>query len=315
MRRSAFRVLVAGDYMLDHYYWGRCERISPEAPVPILEVQRETWTLGGAGNVVKNLLALGLEAQPLGLRGQDQGGQRLSQLLATHGLDLRWLEAEPDRLTTLKSRLIAGQQQMLRFDQERRMPLSPELADRWLNQLQDHWQRLDAVLISDYAKGVMTESFTQKLIQAARGHAVPVFVDPKGQDYRKYRGATLITPNRKEAQQVAGVSLDEPAVIAQAAERLRQALDLECVVITLSEDGMAYHDGTFAIVPTTAREVFDVTGAGDTSLVALMYAWLMGYEMSRCARFANAAAAVVIAKVGSETASLAEIEAHLSASS
>lgn len=296
--------------MLDHYYWGRCERISPEAPVPIVEVERESWTLGGAGNVVKNLLALGGQVEVLGVRGTDEAGGKLLSRLQEQGVGTEGLVAVEGRPTTVKSRLIAGHQQVIRFDHETKAPISEELVAELAARLPAFIAETAAVVVSDYGKGFLTSALLQALIAEARRQQKPVFVDPKGRDYHRYRGATLLTPNRKEAQEATGITLDSPAAIERAARQLQQQLDLTVAVITLSEDGMALYDGALHLVPTTAREVYDVTGAGDTSIAALVYAHLQGQSWTACAQFANAAAAVVIAKLGSEVATLAEIEAY-----
>ena len=300
-------VLVAGDYMLDHYYWGSCDRISPEAPVPILAVEKETWTLGGAGNVANNLRSLGLSPLILGVLGADDGADKLRQQFQLDQVDTEGLYEDGERVTTLKSRLIAGQQQMMRFDQESKQEIPTTLENVIIDDLDGYLERVSAVILSDYGKGFLTPRLTQALIKKAGRRGLPVFVDPKGRDYQKYQGATLLTPNRKEAEEFAGFSLQEIKQIEQAAQKLRSDLDLEVAVITLSEAGMAVCDREFNLVPTQAREVYDVTGAGDTSLAAFVYAWLENQTPVECARFANAAAAVVIAKLGSATCTLEEI--------
>ncbi|MEM9984410.1 MAG: D-glycero-beta-D-manno-heptose-7-phosphate kinase [Bacteroidota bacterium] len=300
-------VLVAGDYMVDHYYWGSCDRISPEAPVPILAVERETWTLGGAGNVAHNLQSLGLKPLMVGVTGKDEGATRLRQQFQQIQVETAGLYVDEGRVTTLKSRLIAGQQQMMRFDQESTHAISSPLEDAIIEDLDRYLEQVSGVILSDYGKGFLTPRLTQMIIQEAHKQGLPVFVDPKGNNYEKYRGATLLTPNRKEAEAYAGFPLQSELQIEKAARKLREELALEVAVITLSEAGMAVCEEDFHLVPTLAREVYDVTGAGDTSLAAFVYAWLAGRSPVGCAHFANAAAAVVIAKLGSATCTLSEI--------
>ncbi len=306
-----FSILVVGDYMLDYYYWGRCDRISPEAPVPIVDVQRESHALGGAGNVVKNLLALGIEVDACTVLGEDAVGDLLAQSLQAQGVGTEAVLRLPGRTTSLKSRLIAGHQQVIRFDQESREPISQAVATTLLRHLAPLWSRYHAVILSDYAKGMLTPAFTQALIDHCRANHLPVYVDPKGDDFSKYSGATLITPNRKEVALATGLDLDQEGQLARAAAQLYQQLELQAMAITLSEAGIGLYDGEWQVVPTAARDVFDVTGAGDTALAALAFALLSGNTLREAAHFANAAAAVVISKLGSATATLTEIEQFL----
>jgi D-beta-D-heptose 7-phosphate kinase/D-beta-D-heptose 1-phosphate adenosyltransferase len=311
MAKSPFHVLVVGDYMLDYYYWGHCDRISPEAPVPIVDVQRESHALGGAGNVVKNLLALEVKVDACTVLGQDAVGDLLLEELVAQGVGISQVRQEAGRQSAIKSRLIAGHQQVIRFDKETRTPVSDEMGQALLDALTPTLSAYDAVIISDYAKGMLTPVFTQALIGHCRKVGVPVHVDPKGRDFSKYQGASLITPNRKEVEQATGLDVSQEAGLARAAERLHTALAVEVVVITLSEAGIGLYDGDWQVVPTAAKDVFDVTGAGDTALAALTYALLSEQSLREAAHFANAAAAVVISKLGSEVATLDEIESFL----
>lgn len=315
MPDAPLRLLVVGDFMLDYYYWGRCERISPEAPVPIVEVERESHSLGGAGNVVKNLLALGVSVEACTILGDDPVGDRLLDAMQAQGIGTGCVLREAGRHTSIKSRLIAGHQQVIRFDQESRTSIRAELAEALLQAVADQLPHCQGLILSDYAKGVLTPDLTRSLIAHGRAAGVPVFVDPKGHDFSKYRGATLITPNRREVQLATGLPLIDEAALAEAATRLHHELQLEAVVITLSEAGIGCYDGEWQVVPTAAKAVFDVTGAGDTALAALAYAYLMQQPLREAAHFANAAAAVVISKLGSETATLTEIDQFLSSSS
>jgi len=279
--------------------------------VPIVDVQRESHALGGAGNVVKNLLALGIAVDACTVLGEDAVGDLLVRTLQAQGVGTDAVLRLPGRTTSIKSRLIAGHQQVIRFDQESREPIGDDWASQLLEQLAPAWPRYDAVILSDYAKGVLTPTFTRALIDHCQANGLPVYVDPKGQDFSKYHSATLITPNRKEVALATGLDLDQPGHLARAAAQLYHQLGLQSVAITLSEAGIGLYDGEWQIVPTAARDVFDVTGAGDTALAALTFALLSGHPLREAAHFANAAAAVVISKLGSETATLAEIEQFL----
>jgi D-beta-D-heptose 7-phosphate kinase / D-beta-D-heptose 1-phosphate adenosyltransferase len=302
------RILVVGDLMLDHYLWGSCSRISPEAPVQVLDVQRDSFALGGAGNVVANLLALGAQVEVASVLGPDDTGQQVAQMLAQVGAGGAGLVYQPGRQTSRKSRLMAANQQVLRFDRESREEVSAQSQAALLAHARAHLPTCDLVLLSDYGKGVLSPEVCQGIIGLANALGKPVLADPKGHDYRKYAGAYLITPNRKEASQATGLAIADQASLQQAGNWLREHLGLRYAVITLSEEGMAYFGpGEFQKIPTKARDVYDVTGAGDTVLAALGFALANGLGMADACHFANYAAAVVVGKVGSATATLAEV--------
>ncbi|MCU0451704.1 MAG: D-glycero-beta-D-manno-heptose-7-phosphate kinase [Bernardetiaceae bacterium] len=304
------RLLVVGDLMIDHYLWSDCNRISPEAPVPVLDVQRETETLGGAGNVVANLLALGAAVDVASVVGADAAGATLAQLLAQAGAT-PLLVQQSGRQTSRKSRLMASHQQVLRYDRETKSDLDPATEQQLLAAVLPRLAQYQAILLSDYGKGVLTPAVCQALIGQANQLGTKVLIDPKGHDYRKYHGAYLVTPNRKEAATATGLAINpaEAASLQAAGQYLRQQFGLAYAVITLSEAGMAYFGPTeWQHLPTRARDVYDVTGAGDTVLAALGFALAQGRHLAEACHFANYAAAVVVGKVGSATATLAEIE-------
>ncbi len=307
LRKASPSILVIGDLMIDHYLWGACERISPEAPVQVVEVEKEESLLGGAGNVLNNLLALGAQVGICSVIGEDENGAFLRKRLREKGIDTGGIVVETKRPTTKKSRVIALHQQIVRVDRESRSEIAPESQRHILEFLREQISRYDAILLSDYAKGVLTPALCRETIALARSAKVPVLVDPKGKRYDKYRGATLITPNKKEASEATGIDLSDDEALRRAGEWLRKELDLEYAVITLSEEGMAIFSKTMHKIPTRAREVYDVTGAGDTVLAALGFALSQGMDILDAARFANSAAAVVVAKVGSAVATLDEI--------
>jgi D-beta-D-heptose 7-phosphate kinase/D-beta-D-heptose 1-phosphate adenosyltransferase len=310
---SALRVLVAGDFMLDEYLWGRVERISPEAPVAVVDVARETRTLGGAGNVVNNLVALGARVEVLGLVGDDHPGGLLRREMARLGVEAAGLFADPQRRTSRKTRVMAGVQQVVRIDRESRTPAGPEFHQNAAQFLRERLPELDAVVISDYAKGALTPPLLQDLIKRSRDRGLPVVVDPKGLDYSGYEGATVITPNRREAEQAAGQPLARWEDLVRAGARLRESLSLDHLLITLGADGMLLFPGAGPEVhiPTRAREVFDVSGAGDT-VAAVMALGLAGWRQPLlAARVANLAAGVVVGKVGTAPVFRAELEREL----
>ncbi len=300
-------VLVVGDLMIDHYLWGKTDRISPEAPVPVIDVQRESEVLGGAGNVVNNLIALGAHVSVASASGEDENGRRLAMMLKSLGVKIDALIAEPTRKTTRKSRVIASHQQVVRFDYETRQDISEATEEKILASIERQLFVTDIILLSDYGKGVLTPRLTQQIIELAERQGVKILVDPKGKDYSKYRGATLVTPNKKEASEATGIEIVDHESLKKAGFQLKNGLDLEMAMITLSEEGMAIFDETMRTIPTVAREVYDVTGAGDTVLSTLGFVLATGGDIDEAARIANAAAAVVVGKLGSATASWDEI--------
>jgi D-beta-D-heptose 7-phosphate kinase/D-beta-D-heptose 1-phosphate adenosyltransferase len=297
---SSLRVLVAGDFMLDEYLWGKVERISPEAPVAVVEVERETHTLGGAGNVVNNLVALGAQVEVLGLAGEDNPGRLLKQELIRLGVGVEGLFADPGRRTSRKTRVMGASQQVVRIDRESRTPAPPAFEQAARQFLSVHMPGLHALVLSDYAKGVLTPPVLQELITQGRRLGYPVVVDPKGTDFSLYAGATVITPNRKEAELAAGASLADWDDLVRAGIRMRASLGLQYLLITLGADGMLLisGEGPEVHIPTRAREVFDVSGAGDT-VAALMALGLARWgDPVLSATLANIAAGVVVSKVG-----------------
>ncbi len=300
-------ILVIGDLMIDHYLWGRCDRISPEAPVQVVEVTREEYLMGGAGNVVNNLLSLGARVGVCSVVGDDESGDFIKERLKKKGVAYGGLVVEKGRKTTKKSRVIALHQQIVRVDKESREEILPKTQEAILEYLRADIDRYETILLSDYAKGVLTQPLCQSVIALAKERGIPVLVDPKGRDYAKYRGATLITPNKKEASEATGIDLEDDEALQEAGEKLKNGLDLAYAVITLSEDGMAIFSEKMRKIPTVAREVYDVTGAGDTVLAALGFALSQKMDIIDAAQFANSAAAVVVAKVGSATVTLDEI--------
>ena len=305
------RLLVVGDLMIDHYLWGKTERISPEAPVPVIDVGEETEVLGGAGNVVNNLVALGARVEVASVIGDDADGARLEQMLKALDVGTSALMKERGRTTTRKSRVIASHQQVIRFDSETRQAVTAESEAKLLERIGALLDAgVDTVLISDYGKGVLTEGVTQGVIAQAKERGIRVMVDPKGRDYSKYRGATAITPNKKEASEATGIAIIDEASLREAGFRLKKELELERAIITLSEEGMAIFGEEMRVIPTVAKEVYDVTGAGDTVIATLGYVRACGGSIDEAARIANAAAAVVVGKLGSATATWDEIIAY-----
>jgi D-beta-D-heptose 7-phosphate kinase/D-beta-D-heptose 1-phosphate adenosyltransferase len=306
-------IVVIGDLMLDHYLWGECKRISPEAPVQVVNITRESHSLGGAGNVINNLVSLGCRASVIGVTGDDPTAETLQQLMHEQKIDTSGIIRDASRQTTIKSRLIASHQQIVRYDQESSNPVSSATEELMLAALQMHLQACDIVLISDYAKGVLTPSFTRQTIELCSSRGIRVLVDPKGSDYAKYAGAWLVKPNRNETLDATGIDPDEEQAIKEAGELLRSRHRISNVLITLSDKGMSLiSDAEFAQFPAHAIEVFDVTGAGDTVLGALGYSLASGSSLKQAVELANAAGAVVVGKLGSATVTIDEIQNYQS---
>jgi D-beta-D-heptose 7-phosphate kinase/D-beta-D-heptose 1-phosphate adenosyltransferase len=301
------KLLVIGDLMIDHYLWGSCERISPEAPVQVVNITSESTVLGGAGNVINNLNALGAQVDVISVIGGCEISDELKVLLSDIGVDTQYLITQKDRITSKKSRIIASQQQVVRYDRESTDEISSESQKEILATFGNIISDYDGVLLSDYGKGVLTKELTASLIAIANENNKKVLVDPKGLDYSKYKGAYLLTPNKKEASEATQVNIKDDASLTQAIIQLKTECNLDVSLITLSEQGVAIYDNKLRIHPTVAREVFDVTGAGDTVLASLGFALACNYEIDDSVEFANLAAGVVVGKIGSATATLNEI--------
>lgn len=310
------RILVVGDLILDHYVWGRVERISPEAPVPIVEFERETWIPGGAANVAANLRCLGAQVLICGAIGCDVYGQTLEALLQQQNIDTSLLIRTSTRPTTLKTRVLAGQQQLLRIDREQRTHLEESHRQHMERLILDHLPQLDALIFSDYAKGVLCQEILDKVVAECRKKGTWVSFDPKPSSGVQPHGVSLLTPNRKEAFQLAGLHDSQPhaspensASLIEVGHRLMGLFHPELLLITLGPYGMMLFrkDGSYAHFPTTALEVFDVCGAGDTVVAAYTLAISAGASPEEAALLANLAAGIVVGKVGTATASPTEI--------
>ena len=304
------RILVVGDVMLDHYLWGKCERISPEAPVQVVDIQRESTVLGGAGNVASNLISLSSHVSVISVVGDDSNGKELLNILYSKGASIQGIVVQEGRKTSKKSRVIASHQQVVRYDSESKEYITSSCEEELLVRFNDSLTSVDLVILSDYGKGVLTPYVTREIIAFAKKQHIPILVDPKGVDYSKYSGATLITPNKKEASIATKIEIIDDASLQKAGYFLKESLGLEYAIITLSEDGIAVFGRDFIKMPTVAREVYDVTGAGDTVLAALGYALASGASIQEAASFANSAAAVVVGKLGSATVTLDEVDAY-----
>jgi D-beta-D-heptose 7-phosphate kinase/D-beta-D-heptose 1-phosphate adenosyltransferase len=308
------RVLVLGDVMLDEYIWGEVKRHSPEAPVVVVEVRHRTFIPGGAANTAANVAALGGRPVLLSVVGRDHAASKLREELARRGTDVGGLCDDPARPTTTKSRIVAQNQQVgARLDVEDRAPLSAAVEDAVLAAVKRHLPQVEACIISDYAKGVVTPRVARELIGLARQASRPVVVDPKGADYRKYRGAAVVKPNLHEAERAAKVEITDPATLSEAAARLIDLLGGSAVLMTRGADGMSlFRPGAEPLhVPAVVRNVFDVTGAGDTVAGTLTMGLAARGPLELAVQLANRAASIVVGKVGTATVTCDELRAEL----
>ena len=300
-------IVVLGDMMLDEFVWGKVRRISPEAPVPVVEVIEETYRLGGAGNVAANLQALGATPIPVGLIGRDRAAERFVQLMQSLDIDVSQLRSD-DRPTTLKTRILAHNQQIVRADRENRSPLSSALNKSLESVVQEALQSADAMIVSDYDKGVVNRELMQAVLPQARDAGVAVLLDPKVHHADYYHPTTMITPNHQEAELLTGMSISNAEMLETAGRKLLEKFRCEYVLITRGEEGMSLFSTTGSThLPTFARQVFDVTGAGDTVIATLAAAYAGGASMEESAILANHAAGIVVGKVGTATVSRSEL--------
>ena len=300
-------ILVIGDLMIDHYLWGSCDRISPEAPVQVVNVKKESSVLGGAGNVINNLVTLGSVVDVISVIGNDSVANELKSLLEKIDVPTSNLVVENNRKTSKKSRLIASQQQVLRYDMESIDDINENSHKQIIQTLEKNIDKYSSIILSDYGKGVLTTNLTKEIIKIANKNSIKVLVDPKGKDYSKYKGSYTLTPNKKEAMEATNIDIKDESSLIEALKSLKTQCELEVSLITLSEQGIAIFDDELTIKPTVAREVYDVTGAGDTVIASIAFALGNNLDIKDAIYFANLAAGVVVGKIGSATTTLDEI--------
>ncbi len=275
-----------------------------------MDIQKETTVLGGAGNVVNNLVSLGADVHVASVIGDDENGKELLDMLSAIKVDTSNIVTEENRKTSKKSRVIASNQQIIRYDKESKEDVATASAVSLARTIEKEIEQFDAIILSDYGKGVLTERFTQNVIEIANKHAKRVFVDPKGKDYGKYKGAYTLTPNKKEASLATDIEITDEESLKEALYKLKTEYELDLSLITLSEDGIAVFDKEVRRFPTVAKEVYDVTGAGDTVIASLAFAISGGKSIDEACVFANLAAGVVVGKIGSATVTIDEIEEY-----
>jgi len=312
---ASARVLCLGDVMLDRYVYGEVERISPEAPIPVFRIARETTMAGGAGNVARNIAALGARTRLVGVAGNDPEGAELRALLAAEPGVAPAILIDEGRPTTVKTRYVAARQQMLRADRESSQPIAERVRSAMVNLVRQELAEYGVLVLSDYGKGVLSGETLRGVIATARGYARPVIVDPKGPDFTRYRGASLVTPNRRELAAATGMPVDGDAAILAAARKVQDSCGIENVLVTRGESGvtLVLGRGEGLHIPAKPRAVFDLSGAGDTVAATMAVACAAGVPWAEAARLANAAGGIVVGKPGTAVARGDELVAALHA--
>lgn len=301
------KILVIGDIMIDKYLWGKTERISPEAPVQVVNINSKSKILGGAGNVVNNLKSLGSNVDIVSIIGDCKNSNELKKLFTDIKVSTKYLFTQKDRITSVKSRIVSSNQQVVRYDYESTDEISIENQKKILSIFEKIILNYEIILLSDYGKGVLSQNLTQSIIKSAKKYNKKVLIDPKSLNYSKYSGAYLLTPNKKEASEATKIDINSESSLKRALKKLKSDYLLDVSLITLSENGIALYDDKLRIYPTSSQEVFDVTGAGDTVLASLGFALACKLDIDSAIKFANHAAGVVVKKIGSATATINEI--------
>lgn len=304
-------ILVIGDTMVDSFIWGTVRRISPEAPVPVVEVTRESETLGGAGNVAANISALGAKAYLISSMGEDANSHSLIKLLNERNISEEYIVKDPSKPTIVKTRIIAASQQVVRVDKEIKGAINNSIEAKIIKNIEEVLPKVGAVIISDYGKGVVSNAVLKAAIDLSKQYKIPITVDPKLDNFSKYKGVTTITPNTKEAiEGMRASNIDTEEDIIKLGKDILKLLDSDSVLITRSEKGMMLiePDDKITNIPTRAREVYDVTGAGDTVISTMTLALAAKADLVTAAEIANFAAGIVVAKIGTATASVKELK-------
>lgn len=312
---SNARILVIGDIILDQFIWGKVSRISPEAPVPVVEVEHETTMLGGATNVVNNTTSLGGNVLLCGVLGDDSKGREIISKLNELNVDIGGIVVEPDRLTTVKTRIIAHAQQVVRYDRERRNYLKPETIDHILNFIQEKNKSLSGIIVSDYGKGVVTHELMEGVRKVISNSKIPLTIDPNVKNFSLYKDVTIITPNHYQAGEAAGLEIVDDESLKRVGEELLHRQRCQALLITRGEGGMTLFakDGRITHIKSIARKVYDVTGAGDTVIATLTLGMASGLDMKSAAYLSNLAAGIVVGEVGTSTVKIDSLKGLVAA--
>ncbi|MEW6607984.1 MAG: D-glycero-beta-D-manno-heptose-7-phosphate kinase [bacterium] len=307
------KILVIGDLMIDEFIYGKVERISPEAPVPVVEVTSITYAPGGAGNVINNIYSLGGKIYPAGVIGDDGTGKKLLTDFKAKGVEIDGVVIDSERPTTLKSRIIGHSQQIVRVDREERSNIDEWVCKQILSFCRMVIEDIQSIVISDYGKGVINARLLEEIIPLAKKHNLPIIVDPKESHFLNYKGITVITPNLKEAESLTRKKIVDDESLINVGKSILAQLEAKGVLITRGEDGMTLFEenGDVTHIPTIAKEVYDVTGAGDTVVAVMAMALGAGLDMKTCARLSNCAAGIVVEKVGTATLKIDELQERI----
>ncbi len=308
------KALVVGDLMIDEYLWGSVDRVSPEAPVPVVCVNKESHTLGGAGNVINNLVAMGASVVAIGTAGTGKAGQMIFEKLKDLGIQTDGIVSEPLRPTTRKTRVIASNQQVLRIDKEIKRNITDETLDKLVLNIEKNIKDADLIVLSDYDKGLITKELVEAIVKLARQNKVLTLADPKSLNFSKYTAVNVLTPNKKEASLAANVDIKSGQDLLDAGNKIMEQTRLERLLITCGKDGMMLFEKNKPCfhIESDARQVFDVSGAGDTVISLLGLGLATGADFKQSAQIANAAAGIVVGKVGTATPSIDELKQALS---
>ena len=302
-------VLIIGDFMLDEYVWGSVKRISPEAPVPVVNVEKRTYMAGGAGNTASNIASLGGHAKIAGVIGDDHQGEQLCNKMEELGVAINGLVKETGQSTITKTRIIANKQHVVRVDVEKRRELDQHVQSSIINYIDSEIAGVQSVIISDYGKQVITKQVSEHAIKAAKKHNIPVIVDPKGNDYQKYKGATVITPNILETEYALNIEISDEDELINAGKKLNEFINGTAILITRGSDGMSLfvREGTMMHIPAVARNLYDVTGAGDTVVSTIAMALSTGASLEDSVYLANQAAGLAVEKLGTTAIKRSEL--------
>lgn len=307
------KVMVIGDLMIDEYLWGHTDRISPEAPVPVVSVDREDYTLGGAGNVIHNLTAMGAKVIAVGTAGTGRAGKMIFEKLEELGIGTGGVISEPDRPTTRKTRVIASNQQVLRIDKEIKKEITEKTLEKLVRFIETQITDVNLIILSDYDKGLISKVFVRKIVRLAKEYGILILADPKSLNFSKYENVNILTPNKKEASLAANVDIKTDIDLFTAGRKIMDQVKLDKLLITCGKDGMVlFETGKKPMtIASEARQVFDVSGAGDTVISLLGLGLASGATFEESAMLANAAAGIVVGKVGTAAASIEELKAAL----
>jgi len=308
------KVIVVGDLMIDEYLWGTVDRISPEAPVPVVCVEKENYTLGGAGNVINNLVAMGAQVQAIGTAGTGKAGRMIFDKLKELGIKTDGIISEPERPTTRKTRVIASNQQVLRIDKEVKKNINEDTLKKLVNIIENKILDVNLIILSDYDKGLITKKLVQKIVKLAKKHNVLTIADPKSLNFSKYKKVSILTPNKKEASLAANIDIKSKQDLFDAGNIIMDKVKLEKLLITCGRDGMVLFEigNQPFTIESKAIQVFDVSGAGDTVISLLGLGLAIGSSFKESALIANTAAGIVVGKVGTATTSIDELKKALS---